>query len=193
MKGSYFPSIRTTNLVQPILGSQYSIGNTVTALRESHQTIPSALRAETSSRVQFDPTENQNWHTNDSYLSQKEKAIFFLCRSSFRSEFSIARITRVLAIRALCIYISHETLGQASEACYQSTLISGMSLFSQWHFPLSGRSTNENLWEIVANSPFLGPSRLCHSLVHSRAACFARPNRRACSQAKIDCEWNATL
>ena len=91
MKGSYFPSIRTTNLVQPILGSQYSIGNTVTALRESYQTIPSALRAETSSRVQFDPPENQNWLTNDSYLSQKEKAIFFLCRSSFRSEFSDCR------------------------------------------------------------------------------------------------------
>ena len=190
MKGSYFPSIRTTNLVQPILGSQYSIGNTVTALRESYQTIPSALRAETSSRVQFDPPENQTWLTNDSYLSQKEKATAGLL---FGVSSAIAEITRVLAIRTLCIYITHEKLGQASEACYQSTLISGMSFFSQWYFPLSGRSTNENSWEIVASSPFLGPSRLCHSLVHSRAACFARPNRRACSQAKIYCEWNTTL
>ena len=30
-------------------------------------------------------------------------------------------------------------------ACYQSTLISEMSFFSQWYFPSSGRSTNENL------------------------------------------------
>ena len=42
---------------------------------------------------------------------------------------------------------------------------------------------NENLWEVVASSPFLGPSRLCRSFARSRAACFARPNRRACSQA----------
>ena len=37
---------------------------------------------------------------------------------------------------------------------------------------------NENLWEIVASSPFLGPS-----LARSREAHFACPNRRACSQA----------
>ena len=39
---------------------------------------------------------------------------------------------------------------------------------------------NENLGEIVASSPFLGPS-----LARSREARFARPNRRACSQAKL--------
>ena len=32
--------------------------------------------------------ENQIWHTDNSYLSQKEKAIFFLRWSSFQSEFS---------------------------------------------------------------------------------------------------------
>ena len=37
-------------------------------------------------------------------------------------------------------------------------------IFSQWNFPSSGRSTNENLWEIVASSPFLSPSRLRLSL-----------------------------
>ena len=36
--------------------------------------------------------------------------------------------------------------------------------FTQWNFPSSGRSTNENLWEIVASSPFLSPSRLRLSL-----------------------------
>ena len=43
----------------------------------------------------------------------------------------------------------------------------------------SFRGGNENLWEIVASSPFLGPS-----LARSREARFARPNRRACSQAR---------
>ena len=34
-----------------------------------------------------------------------------------------------------------------------------------------------------ASSPFAAPSRLRRSLARSRAARFARPNRRACSQA----------
>ena len=48
-----------------------------------HHTSPSALRAEASSRFQYDPPENQIWHTDESSLSQKEKAIFFLYRSPF--------------------------------------------------------------------------------------------------------------
>ena len=40
------------------------------------------------------------------------------------------------------------------------------------------RGGNENLWEIVASSPFLGPS-----LARSRKFRFACPNRRACLQA----------
>ena len=69
----------------------------------------------------------------------------------------------------------------ASLACYQSTLFSGTSFSSQWYFP--ERSTNEILWEIIASSPFLCPSRLRRSLVRSRETRFAHPNRRACSQA----------
>ena len=64
----------------------------------------------------------------------------------------------------------------ASLACYQSTLFSGTSFFSQWYFPSSERSTNEILWEIVASSPFLCPSRLRRSLARSRETRFARPN-----------------
>ena len=77
-----------------------------------------------------------------------------------------------------------ELQGGASLACYQSTLISGKSFFSQLYFPSSGRSTNEILWEIVASSPFLCSSRLRRSLARSRETRFTRPNRRACSQAK---------
>ena len=64
---------------------------------------PVCFFSETSSRFQYDPPENQIWHTDDSYLSEKEKASFFLCWSSFqsfRSKFSDT--TRVLAIRASC-------------------------------------------------------------------------------------------
>ena len=106
------------------------------SLRELHQTSPSALRAETFSRYQFHPPENQIWHTDEA---------------------------------------------GASLACYQSTLISGTSFFSQWYFPSSGRSTNEILLKIVANSPFLGPSRPRHPLARSCETHFTRPNRRACS------------
>ena len=132
-KGFHFPSTRTTNSVRLILGSQYS-------LCENHMTSPSALRAETSSRYQSDPPENQIWHTDEA---------------------------------------------GASLTCYQSTLISGTSFFSQWYFPSSGRSTNEISWEIVASSPFLCPSRLRRSLARSRETRFTRPNRRASSQASF--------
>ena len=69
---------------------------------------PSALRAETSSRNKISHV------TDDSCLSQ-EKVMFF-CRPSFseRVQQSIADITRVLAIRASCFYISSKNLGQAS-------------------------------------------------------------------------------
>ena len=33
-------------------------------------------------------------------------------------------------------------------------------------------------------APFLDPSRLCRLLAHSHVAPFARPNSRACSQAR---------
>ena len=78
----------------------------------------------------------------------------------------------------------HTDEGGASLTCYQSTLISVTSFFSQLYFLSSGRSTNEILWEFVASSPFLCPSRLRRSLARSRETRFTRPNRRACSQAR---------
>ena len=90
----------------------------------------------------------------------------------FKVSSAIADITQVLVI----IHFPW-----SRQACYQSTLISGTSFF-----PSSGQSTctNENLWEIVASSPFLDLSWLCGSLCsHSRVACLACPKRRACPQA----------
>ena len=113
--------------------------HTIFSLRELHQTSSSALRAETSSRYQSDPPENQIWHTDEA---------------------------------------------GARLACYQSTLISETSFFSQWYFPSSAQSTNENLYGMVASSPFLCPSRLRRSLARSRETRLTRPNRRACSQAR---------
>ena len=87
MKGFDFLSTRTTNSVRLIVGSQNSIleiehFHTYSfQMRESHQTSPSALRAEPifgSSLI-------------DSHLPQKETAIFVLCRFFFRSDFSDRR------------------------------------------------------------------------------------------------------
>ena len=50
----HFPSTRTINSVRLILGSYW-----IFSLGELHQKNPSALRAETSSRCQSDPHENQ--------------------------------------------------------------------------------------------------------------------------------------
>ena len=85
--------------------------------------------------------------TQTTVISHRRKERFstsagYLLRSS-----AIGDITRVLAIRASCFYISREQLGEARQACYQSTLISGTSFFGQWYFSSSGRST-----EIVERS-----------------------------------------
>ena len=185
MKGSHFPSTRTTNLVRLILGSQKGNNFTRTALRKVHHTSPFALRAETSSRSNMIPMRTKLTHRRQLSLTREGESDFLPLSVIFsRVSSAIDGKTRVLEIRASCFYISHENLGQASyTVCYQSNFISGTSFFSQWYFPSSGRSTNENLWETVASSPFLGTSRLRRSLAHSRAACFVRPNRRACSQA----------
>ena len=161
MKGFDFLSTRTTNSVRLIVGSQNSIleiehFHTYSfQMRESHQSSPYALRAETSFRFQSDrqssPTEGES--------DIRPLPVFF-----FGVVSAIADITRVFAIRASCFYISRENWGDASQACSRSILISGTTFFSQWYFPSSGRSTNENLWERVAGSPFFGPSRLRLSL-----------------------------
>ena len=68
-------------------------------------------------------------------------------------------------------------LDQRGVWSYKSTLISRKSFFSQWYFPLSARITNENLWEIIAGSPFipcpLAPTNL------TRVAPFCSPKWRA--------------
>ena len=68
-------------------------------------------------------------------------------------------------------------LDQRGVWSYQSTLISRKSSFSQWYFPLSGRSTNENLWEIIASSPFI-PCPLAPTYL-TRVAPFCSPKWRA--------------
>ena len=64
-----------------------------------------------------------------------------------------------------------ELQGGASLACYQSTLISGTSFFSQLYFPSSGRSTNEiyerSLQALLSSAPrgFAARSRVLARLV----------------------------
>ena len=62
----------------------------------------------------------------------------------------------------------------------RSSKMAAMSNSRPW-----GRHAQSIFRPEVASSPFLfpGPSRLRRSLARSRAARFARPNRRACSQA----------
>ena len=59
--------------------------------------------------------------------------------------------------------------------------------FLERHFPANGISLSEVQMKFYERSlqalPFLCPSRLRRSLVRSRETRFARPNRRACSQA----------
>ena len=153
---------------------------TCTALRKLHQMSPSALRAETSSGFQSDPRRPNLTHRWQLSLTEGESD-FLPVGHLFLVSSAIADLTWVLAIRASCFYISCEHLGEASQACYQSSFISRMSLFSQWYFPLSGQSTKENLWENVASSPFLCPSWLCRLLTFTHAT---HPNKRACWQPK---------
>ena len=88
MKGFDFRFTTTKNPCDILLAMIQHFHKYSFQMRESHQT--SALRAETSSRFQSDPPENQFWHTDNSYLPQKKKAIFFLCRlDCLQSAFSL--------------------------------------------------------------------------------------------------------
>ena len=91
----------------------------------------------------WSPWEPNLTHRRQLSLTEGESNFLPLPVFFFGVSSAIAKVTRVLAIRASCFNISRENLGQASQACYQSTLISGTSFFTQWNFPSSGRSTNE--------------------------------------------------
>ena len=69
----------------------YKLGPTyprhaIFSLRELHQTSPSALRAETSSRYQSDPPENQIWHTDEAGASLACYQLTFISGTSFFSQ-----------------------------------------------------------------------------------------------------------
>ena len=175
MKGSDFQSTRTTNSVRLILSSQYSIGNpTLSHVQLCENYIKGThllwgLKPVLGSnlippRTKFDTQVTVSSHRRRKWFVPL--LVFF-----FRVSSAIADVTWVFAIRA-CFYISRKNCREASQACYQSALISGTSFSSQWYFPSSGRSTDENVWEIVASSPILGPSRRS-SFVRSHMAHFA--------------------
>ena len=112
---------RTTNSVRLILGSQYSISANPTLshvqLCENHikraRLLWGLKQVLGSNVIPLRTPENQIWHTDDSCLSQKNKAIFFISRSSSAIA-DMTQVTQVLAIRASCFYISRPKLGQAN-------------------------------------------------------------------------------
>ena len=104
-------STRTTNSVRLILGSQYSISaNPILShvqLCENHikqaRLLWGLKQVLGSNVIPLRTPENQIWHTDDICLSQKNKAIFFICRSSSAIA-QMTQVTQVLAIRASCFY-----------------------------------------------------------------------------------------
>ena len=116
MKGFHVPSTRTTNSVRLILGSQYSL------CVQLHQTSPSALRAETSSRYQL--ASHAGVFRVAPFSSLYEK------RAPLKTPAWEARYPTDLPENQ----IWHTDEAGASLACYQSTLISETSFFSL--FPL---------------------------------------------------------
>ena len=105
----------------------------------------------------WSPWEPNLTHRRQLSLTEGESDFLPLPVFFVRVSSAIADIIRVLAIKASCFHTSRENVGEASQACYESTLISGTSFFSQWYLPWSGRSTNsynENSWD--DGSPFLG-------------------------------------
>ena len=65
--------------------------------------------------------------------------------------------------KSIVFLLLAQNLGDASQACYQSTLISRMSFFIQWYLPLSGRSTicETLLQALFSSAPHGFAARLC--------------------------------
>ena len=101
-----------------------------------------------------------------------------------------------MSLGRLCWYQSdppenqtwHADEGGASLACYQSTLFSGRSFFSQWYFPSSERSTNEILWDIL-QALFSSAPR---SRVLARLASLAQIGElaRRLAVKLLKCQWD---
>ena len=94
-------------------------------------------------------------------LTYLRLTIFYWQSNTFTSTTN----TIVLVIRALCKLV-FPNLPQKFD---QSTLIYGTPFFSQWYFPLS-----ENLWQIIASSPFLTPCSFMLSCVLAQLASLAQ-------------------
>ena len=84
-------------------------------------------------------------HTQTTVISHRRRMRFFSSADLLsRSEFG----DRCSVIKASFFYVSRENLGEASRACYESTLISGTSFFSNSIYLRLGEvqiATNENL------------------------------------------------
>ena len=172
-------------------------------MRGSHQTP--ALRAETSSWFQSDPSENQFWHKDDSYLPQKKKAIFFLCRlDCLQSAFSL-----VACSGFSCSITLQRKIRDCSQSICRSSFRSEFSDRGHYtgfrdksivflHFSQKFRGCQPGLLSIkfdfrnVIFQPMVFPfvwakykwkvmrDRCKLSFPRSLAARFDRPNRRAC-------------
>ena len=104
------------------------------------------------------PSSCKNYKLGPTYL---RLTIFYWQSNTFTSTAN----TMVLVIRALCKLV-FPNLPQKFD---QSTLISGTPFFSQWYFPSS-----ENLWQIIASSPFLTPCSFMLSCVLTQLASLAQ-------------------
>ena len=146
-----------------------------TALRELHQTSPSASRTVTFFFSSI--MTGMNNHTDDSYLSQKERAIPLLCWFSFSewAQWSLD-IKSVLS----CFFIFRENLGHASKACYQSTLISRAS-FSANGISLCLGEVQMKIYERSLQA--LLSSATAHSCLSCLGGLLRLPKWRACSHA----------
>ena len=143
-------------------------------LRESHQTSRSTLRAETSSLFQYDPPENQIWHTNDIFSHRRRKRLSLSDGPLFRSELSDRRHNTGFGLGFGDKSIVSLHFPRKVRAGQQGLLSINFDFrnvtFQPTVFPFVWQSTNENLWEIVASSPFLPPRVFAAARAFSRCS-----------------------
>ena len=196
MKGSHFPSTRTTKSARLILGSQYAIGNPTLShvqLCDNHTTnepVCFGLRQLLNLGSNIMPLWTK-FDTQTTVIShRRRKRLSSSAGLLFRSEFSDRRHNTGFGNKSIVFLHFQRKFREGQLRLLSINFDFRNVIFQPMVFPFVSAKYKWKFMRDRCKLSFPLPSRLCRSLARFCPDRFARPNRRACSQARL--RWIAT-